>query len=76
MVFQSTKCILDTHVFFEQASELERSGGEAGLLSVSAGGGWPLNAESLDGHFQFASMNGACPVEADEVRCRWPDYRH
>jgi len=23
--FQSTKCILDTHVFFEQASELERA---------------------------------------------------
>jgi len=25
MAFQSTKCILDTHVFFEQASELERA---------------------------------------------------
>ena len=25
MAFQSTKCILDTHVFFEQASELERT---------------------------------------------------
>jgi len=24
MAFQSTKCILDSHVFFEQASELER----------------------------------------------------
>ena len=24
MAFQSTKCILDMHVFFEQASELER----------------------------------------------------
>ena len=25
MAFQSTKCILDTHVFLEQASKLERS---------------------------------------------------
>ena len=25
MAFQSTKCILDTHMFFEQASEFERS---------------------------------------------------
>ena len=25
MAFQSTKCILDTHVFFEQVSELERA---------------------------------------------------
>ena len=25
MAFQSTKCILDTHEFFEQASELERA---------------------------------------------------
>jgi len=25
VAFQSTKCILDPHVFFEQASELERA---------------------------------------------------
>jgi hypothetical protein len=25
MAFQSTKCILDPHVFFEHASELERA---------------------------------------------------
>jgi hypothetical protein len=26
MAFQSTKCILDPHVFFEQASQLEPAG--------------------------------------------------